>query len=498
MPIRPSRAVPGPDERSIALPASGLAPSPQPSPPQAGERGQLGVTPDTSAKPLPLAIQNLLPLPHKRGGEGWGEGARPTVTAAFRTPLQQGPRCSGKTPHSFVQAAALLVATALAACSSQPSNPLPSLQLEPQPFDIRIAARGELRAAQSTPINVPNVVMGPQVLTWIAPEGEPVDAGEVIARFDGTQFRTERDKAAIELAKVGLNRDAKSRELQLELSGVAGNRELVTQELLLSQRFASADQRLYSRNEILDMLQDQAYLASQSRYFDWKSAQSEQRSGAEIALLDTQAGRHRMRLEQNEANLSRLELTAPHAGTLIYARNWWGESPAAGQSVFPGMKLAELPDASAMEARLHVLESEAGGLAVEQAVELRLDAEPGRRFQGRIKSIGQVASARERDSPVKYFEFIVRLDETDTRVMRSGSTVSAVVAVAGVDAALAVPNQALYGDAEGHWVYVLDRRGQAERRTVKPGLRSGTRTEIVEGLRAGERIALARPTGVDA
>jgi len=344
---------------------------------------------------------------------------------------------------------------------------------------------------------VPNVVMGPQVLTWIAPEGVPVEAGQVVARFDGQQFEVERDKAEIELAKVGLNRDAKARELAIELGSVDGNRSLVAREFELAQRFASADVRIYSRNEILDMLQDQSYLGSQNRYYDWKSSQSEQRSGAEIALLDTQAARHQLKRDQNSANLGRLELTAPHAGTLVYARNWWGEPPSAGQTVWPGMKLAELPDTGTLEAKLHVLESEAAGLAAEQAVEIRVDAAPDVTFHGVVKSVGQLAAPREKDSPVKYFEFTVSLERTDPTRMRVGALVRARVQVARVEQAIAIPNQALYGDAEGHWVYVLD-GDKAQRRSVRIGRRSGTRTEIVEGLASGERIALSRPLGVEA
>lgn len=423
---------------------------------------------------------------------------------SFASSSLPAPHLSGWAGTGIARAATVARLTALGAlallagCGSSPQSNLPSLVVQPQAFEIGVAASGELRAAQSTPINVPNVVMGPQVLTWIAPEGEALEAGDAIARFDGSQFELERDRADIELSKVGLSREAKARELSLELSGVSGSRALVVEELALSQRFASADLRLYSRNEILDMLQDQAYLGSQSRYFDWKATQSEQRSEAEIALLETQAARHRLRMEQNAANLGRLEVVAPHAGVLVHARNWWGEAPSAGQTVWPGMKLGELPAAGGFEARLHVLESEAGGLAVDQAVAVRLDAAPTRTFAGRVKSIGQVAAPRERDSPVKYFEFIVSLDESDPSLMRSGSTVTARVEVARLEAALAVPNQALYSDAQGSWVYVLDRGGRAERRAVQTGRRSGTRTEIVEGLAAGERIALARPPGAEA
>lgn len=392
-------------------------------------------------------------------------------------------------------AAAAALALLVAACGGTPDAVTPSLLVEPARFEIVIAARGELRAATSTPIQVPNVVMGPQVLTWIAAEGSVVEAGDVVARFDGEAFAIELAKAGIELAKTGLNREAKGRELAIELGSVDGNRRLVAKEFELAQRFGSADQRVYSRNEILDLLQDQAYLGSQNRYYDWKSSQSEQRSAAEIALLNTQAARHQLKHDQNTANLGRLELTAPHAGTLAYARNWWGEPPSAGQVVWPGMKLAELPDADMMEAKLHVLESEATGLAVEQRVEVRLDAAPQQVFAGQVKSIGQLAAPREKDSPVKYFEFIVTLAEVDSRIMRSGSAVAAKVQVADVESALVVPNQAIFSDVEASWVFVLDRSGTAVRREVQSGRRSATRTEIVAGLSAGERVALVRPSG---
>ncbi|HRQ64852.1 MAG TPA: HlyD family efflux transporter periplasmic adaptor subunit, partial [Xanthomonadaceae bacterium] len=190
--------------------------------------------------------------------------------------------------------------------------------------------------------------------------------------------------------------------------------------------------------------------------------------------------------------LEQLEVRAPAAGLVIRERNFWGELTEPGQVVFPGMAVARIPTPGAIEARLWVPEADAAGLAIDQRVELRLDALPQRVLHGRVSSVDTVASTRDRQSPVKYFGLTVRFDEVDEHIMRVGNRVSAEVIVAERRATLSVPVQALLEDGDGRWVQVMNGRN-TERRAVSIGVRSTTRVEIVDGLKPGERVALTRP-----
>jgi membrane fusion protein (multidrug efflux system) len=55
-------------------------------------------------------------------------------------------------------------------------------------------------------------------------------------------------------------------------------------------------------------------------------------------------------------------------------------------------------------------------------------------------------------------------------------------------AGLSVPELSVVGEGDRRFVYVLDAGGVAKRTEVRTGARSGGRIEIVQGLRAGQRV----------
>ena len=69
---------------------------------------------------------------------------------------------------------------------------------------------------------------------------------------------------------------------------------------------------------------------------------------------------------------------------------------------------------------------------------------------------------------------------------------TAEIHISRVEDTIAIPNQALFKEGDGDWVYVRD-GGDWIRTPVQLGLRGATRSEVVSGLSAGDRIALYPP-----
>jgi multidrug resistance efflux pump len=62
--------------------------------------------------------------------------------------------------------------------------------------------------------------------------------------------------------------------------------------------------------------------------------------------------------------------------------------------------------------------------------------------------------------------------------------------------ALTIPASAVFTEDEDegkHYVYVAGKNGQQEKRDVKPGKKSGTKVEILEGLKEGEEVLRTKP-----
>ena len=78
--------------------------------------------------------------------------------------------------------------------------------------------------------------------------------------------------------------------------------------------------------------------------------------------------------------------------------------------------------------------------------------------------------------------------------LAAGMTGTARFVVRSRPDALTLPEAAVFRDADGTRVVYVEREGEAfEKRAVKAGLTSGGRTEILEGLAAGDRVRTSKP-----
>ena len=101
-------------------------------------------------------------------------------------------------------------------------------------------------------------------------------------------------------------------------------------------------------------------------------------------LLKMKEDQYKQKLATLNTNLSLLEIIAPHDGLLTHSTNWRGEKPRAGESLWPGQKIAALPDVSQMQLMLYVSEREAIDLSVGQSLTFKLIALPEQQFSGEL------------------------------------------------------------------------------------------------------------------
>lgn len=387
----------------------------------------------------------------------------------------------------------ILMSMMLSACQQQQpaSQPIPTLTLKQQTVTLSVHAGGELEATQSTPLTVPSGSRRPQTLAWIMPQFSRVSKGDVVARFDGSDFQIELDKTAYEIQKLMYDMMAKEREIDNTRFSFNTEAEVVDYEYDLAKQFNINDPLLYTKIEIIEAGDNEEFLKAKAEHIDKVSDNFEEKSATEMDVLESSKSVQEAKKELNEASLSALELTAPHDGLLVLQPSWDGSMPEPGKAVFPGTKLAALPDLSDMQALVYVPEVEAIGIQAEQKVHIRLDAYPDSTFAGRVKSISQTAQPRERDNPVKYFTVTVSLDEQDKRFMPS-QRVAAEIIVAEQENTLSVPILAVYRDQDRAWVY-KQTSGGFEPQAIQTEFCSAALCIIKSGLNAGDVIALSRP-----
>jgi RND family efflux transporter MFP subunit len=117
-------------------------------------------------------------------------------------------------------------------------------------------------------------------------------------------------------------------------------------------------------------------------------------------------------------------------------------------------------------------------------VKLSLEAFPGREFVGRISRINPAVDEKTRTFEI---EGLVANRNGD---LKPGSFVKATIQSDKVDSILTIPYNAAAYLFGAYKVFVIE--GQTiKEREVKLGDRIGERVEIIEGLQAGDKIAIA-------
>lgn len=381
--------------------------------------------------------------------------------------------------------------TILAACTVESSS-TPAITAENTDTEFLVPAKGELIASESLPISLPANIRMAFNIAWIAPEFSDIQEGEVIARFDDVQIRLDQATTELAVAKSNFQLARTDRGESLERTRIAHETIRVDGEREISESFATVDERLMSRNEMIDALADLDYLDVEAEFLDWQEETFDSRTEAEKNLIRAERQGELSKLEKQQTALNMMELRSPADGTLVYARTGWGEKIGKGKTVFPGRPVAFLPVRGKVKAKLYVPELDAVGIDIGQTVRLRLDAASDREFAGKIDTVSPVASPKNKTDPQKFFIVEATIDDVDPELMRVGSSIRADIVTGAIRDSIVVPAQSVYGDAENAHVYIVD-GGTPERRAVAIGRRSPDLVELTSGVESGERISLIAP-----
>lgn len=394
-----------------------------------------------------------------------------------------------------IQAMALLAAL-LAGCAGEDELHEPVERVQAAPLLLAVQARGELRAIQATPLNVPGERWARRQLVWMLPEGSLVRAGELVARFSSEQGELELSKALLDMERNALARAAKQAELGTLQGRVGVDLAQVGTELAIAQRYAGADLAMFARNEILDAIQNERFLGVKQDVLSWRQDQAAERGGAELSVLDAQRNTFSLTAETKQADLEALELRAPHDGVLMLEANWSGEKPRVGAALWAGNEFGKLPDTAALEVQLTLPQIEAQGIAVDDVVEIHPVGRPEQAVETRLSWIASAAQVQSRESPVKYVS--VKAPVPEEAVQRHGwvpgQAFAARIVIARAAEGVTVPNVAVIASRGETWVEVQVGEG-FERRRVTLGERGIARSEVRSGLAPGDVVRLAPGSG---
>lgn len=231
-----------------------------------------------------------------------------------------------------------------------------------------------------------------------------------------------------------------------------------------------------------------------------QGAKKRLRAGQVGAGLDAEAARLELARAREDARyraseVERGTLRTPVGGVVIHNAHWTGAEMAkvkVGDAVRDGSALLTISDPARQIVKASVDASAVARLKLGLPVRCLFDAYPGLVAAGTVRTIAPVAANRlDGDlNKVQAIEVRVALAKPDPR-LRPGMSANLEFVIAEEHDRLSVPTEAI---APGPAVYVYA-GGRLAKRPVKLGTASERETVVLEGLVAGEQVALRPPGG---
>jgi HlyD family secretion protein len=324
---------------------------------------------------------------------------------------------------------------------------------------IKVSAAGSIKPL--TPVNISPKAAG-KVVALLVDQGDQVKAGQVLARMDNSNL-----VGPLLRAQGGL------------VAAQANLREAEAQLLSIAAVYRS-NQKLYAAGAV----SHNDYTASLGLYLSTQS---------HIRSLRAQVAAARGDLETAQAALNDTVIRAPFSGVITqkYANVGAFVTPTTSASATTSATSSSiLALASPLEAVASVSEIDEPSIYKGQSVEIRVDAYPDRVVHGTVRLIAPESVVVQN---VTSFEVRIAIADGDRPKLRSGMNITANFLVGSHKNALLIPTPAIVSQKEGTGVYVLGKGQRPVFHPIKVGATVGTTTEVLAGLKEGERIFITFP-----
>jgi HlyD family secretion protein len=397
-------------------------------------------------------------------------------------------------------------------------QPTPEINIETdtvlvksQDLQLQIKVNGLVQSIRK--INISPSTQG-RIMELFVREGDRIQAGQAIARMDDEQLQAQvsqyeaildRSRAQLaerlagsrqeEVAKAEadvIRSEARVQEARsrLQLATEKLNRRQILQKEGAITREALNESQVDVRNAEDNLTQTQASLAISQQDL------ARQRSGfraEEIAQTRAQVAEANAQLQSFQIQLNNTLVRAPFGGIITRRFTDVGDfvAPTTSASSSDGATSASIAElSSGLEVEAKVPEANIAGIKQGQSVEVRSDSYPDQVFKGQVQSI---APRAVKENSITSFRVKVKL-ETGLEQLKAGMNVKLAFIAEPIQNALVVPLSAVVTQKDGQrGIWLLDANSEIRFQLIRLGSESGSQAQILEGLKAGDRILISPP-----
>ena len=332
-----------------------------------------------------------------------------------------------------------------------------------------VNATGEISAAQL--VDVGAQASG-QIKKLYVKLGQQVKKGDLIASIDSTtQLNTlNTNKARLDTYRA----------------------QLVSAQVALRVK-----QRAFDRERAL-LAQDATSKA------DWENAQDALAAAkANVAELRSQIRQTQIAINTSEADLGYTRITAPMDGTVVSIPVEEGQTVNASQNT---PTIVQLADLSKMLNKMQIAEGDMSKVKAGMSLTFTTLADNTKKRHAKLDVVdpglttmsqGSYNTSTDTTDTAIYY-YARALVPNDDGALHIGMTTQNNILVKSVKGVLTVSNQAIKHRQGKKIVMVLDNNQQVHPVQVETGITDGMRTEIVKGLKEGDKVVVSSMNNAEA
>jgi len=354
-----------------------------------------------------------------------------------------------------------------------------------------VTATGTIKAMVGAEVKVGSRIPG-RVEELAVQAGDRVKAGQVIARLEQDDLQAGVEKARADLAaaeaKLATVRSgARSQEIHAAEAAV----RQAEANRLLAQVNLERYQQLYQDGGTALQVVDTA-----GRDYDVAAAQlrsareqfgliREKYTVEDLQYAEAQVLQARAALRMAEANLGYATITAPMGGVVASVSTQQGETVTSGSAAAQAPTFVTIIDLNRLQVDAYVDETDIGKVRMGQDAAFTVDAFPDREFTGKVTAIYPKALIQQN---VVTYDVVIAIDNGEG-LLRPDMTANTTITVAKREKVITIPNQAVRRE-DGDRVVFVQEGDRLVRRPVKTGWKDKNFTEVLTGLKEGERVVV--------
>ncbi len=305
----------------------------------------------------------------------------------------------------------------------------------------------------------------------------------------------------LEKLHVRLGDQVKKGQLLAEIDPVLQQNSLKDAEASLEnvQAQIRSKKALLQQYELAYRRQKELAAQDAASQADLESAQAQlDTARADLAALNAQAKKARIAVDTAKANLDYTRIVAPMDGVVISIDTEEGQTVVSAQTAPTILKLANL---DTITVKAEISEADVTRVKAGQKVYFTILGEPDSRHYGTLRAIepgpkssssasGSSSSSTSSSSSAIYYNGLFDVPNPD-RKLRVSMTAQVAIVLREAKQVLSIPVSALSDKGEdGRQTVKVLVNGTPQVRTINVGITNNVNAEVVDGLRAGEKVVI--------